>query len=62
MNGQGAPVNWTGKPGNFYELGTYNASAGEWLESFYSKPGAPQHCYRGAARQRQAGQWVVQRD
>jgi len=61
MNGQGAPTNWTGKPGNFYSLGTYSGGLAQWLESFYSQPGTPKKCYRGAApaQRRQGGQWVA---
>jgi hypothetical protein len=31
-----APQNWTGKAGNGYQIGTFNATAGEWLESFFA--------------------------
>jgi hypothetical protein len=57
MNGQSAPTNWTGKPGNFYELGTSNASTGAWLESFFEKAGQPLQCYRRQAV-REGGRWV----
>lgn len=56
MNGQGAPTNWTGKAGNFYEIATYPSGNAQWLESFFAKPGRAQQCYRGATRQ--GGQWV----
>lgn len=53
MNGQGAPANWTGKPGNFYQLGTFNGSEAEWLASFYAGgPGPERPCYDGAAQKR----------
>jgi hypothetical protein len=51
MNGQGAPANWTGKPGNFYELGTYAGTEGDWLASFYVEGRGPARpCYDGLVR------------
>jgi len=51
MNGQGAPVNWTGKPGNFYQIGKYGGGASEWLNSFYSGGSAGgRSCDNGLAR------------
>ena len=47
---QGAPANWTGRPGNFYQLGTYSGSEGAWLASFYAMgPGPARPCYEGRA-------------
>jgi hypothetical protein len=32
---QTAPANWTGKAGNFYQLGMFQGTQGQWLASYF---------------------------